>query len=545
MNQIYIPETFDWQFYLMNNHDLWNAGLRTKDEAIKHYIEHGHNENRDIHIAAGISLVVVTKNRTENLIECLPSWLDIARITEYIIIDYSSDVPLKDDPRIKTILENGSNIKIYRVDNEEQFNLGKAYNLGVDFATNNIILKIDADYRCKNSGFLKYTPYRQMLKSFIRGDWNFHENPHLCGFCMFAKDSFVYYREDLNGWGYDDLDFYNRMIQSGLREIVFFNMDDYIEHIDHALDYGYDHKKTNNENAILCKNITPNPTRCHYTIRNNNIVYLHNRPKQYLDKIYVINLAHRTDRWIQTKDLPNVERFDAIYPPTNLFQYNLSLSPVGLESKIYFYLHEGAIGAYLSHYLLWKKILENDNEYSLILEDDIDCNSVLKFLDSNFIMDKYDFVQLSKRITYHKSSYPPCHNFHGGESYIITKKAAKAFIDATHNPALLENICPYIPEIIQDLAYQKKINNEYSWPDYSAIVAPVDKLMGYVCHPNSVFKLRTYLYPCIQLNDQTSFYSDIGLINSAHAWRLSAQQIQHYYRLLQNYYDNKNKTHIL
>jgi len=41
-----IPENFDWEFYLEHYEDLRNAGLRTKENAETHYLNHGQYENR-------------------------------------------------------------------------------------------------------------------------------------------------------------------------------------------------------------------------------------------------------------------------------------------------------------------------------------------------------------------------------------------------------------------------------------------------------------------------------------------------------------------
>lgn len=40
---------FSWRFYLEHHIDLKNAGLRSKDDAIRHFIHHGHKEWRKIH----------------------------------------------------------------------------------------------------------------------------------------------------------------------------------------------------------------------------------------------------------------------------------------------------------------------------------------------------------------------------------------------------------------------------------------------------------------------------------------------------------------
>ena len=94
----------------------------------------------------GISLVVSVMNREENLTRTLPSWFDCPYVKEYIIIDYSSKKPISENKLIKSWSKQ-NNIKVVRVENEEDFNMGKAYNIGIDFANYHKVLKIDADYQ--------------------------------------------------------------------------------------------------------------------------------------------------------------------------------------------------------------------------------------------------------------------------------------------------------------------------------------------------------------------------------------------------------------
>jgi hypothetical protein len=42
----YFKEIFDWEFYLASYEDLRNAGLKTEQDALKHYKDYGQVENR-------------------------------------------------------------------------------------------------------------------------------------------------------------------------------------------------------------------------------------------------------------------------------------------------------------------------------------------------------------------------------------------------------------------------------------------------------------------------------------------------------------------
>jgi len=41
-----MPENFDWEFYLEYYQDLRDAGLKTKEDTERHYLNHGIYEHR-------------------------------------------------------------------------------------------------------------------------------------------------------------------------------------------------------------------------------------------------------------------------------------------------------------------------------------------------------------------------------------------------------------------------------------------------------------------------------------------------------------------
>jgi glycosyl transferase family 25 len=63
-------------------------------------------------------------------------------------------------------------------------------------------------------------------------------------------------------------------------------------------------------------------------------------------------------------------------------------------------LSNGEIGCALSHRLIWKKILEQNLDYALILEDDVTINSDLTNILSDKIIKNYDFINLSSNHPY-------------------------------------------------------------------------------------------------------------------------------------------------
>ncbi len=102
--------------------------------------------------------------------------------------------------------------------------------------------------------------------------------------------------------------------------------------------------------------------------------------------VYCINLKQRVDRWRRFSSQPAIadiqhhfrfERVDAVVGKEIDIQNDKRIS-IRTKRNI---LHQkrrdhedldsvGAIGCYLSHAMLWKKFLESNEEYCIILEDD-------------------------------------------------------------------------------------------------------------------------------------------------------------------------------
>ena len=244
-----------------------------------------------------------------------------------------------------------------------------------------------------------------------------------------------------------------------------------------------------------------------------------------IDKVYCINLKDRTDRWEHLSDVLNIERFDGIKTTDDIqkyVEYNLHYNPVDLESAIYFHVHTGAYGAYLSHYLLWKKIVEEDVNYALIIEDDICKDSLNHVLDSNVLSsNNYDLVQLSKRIKFDLYNNIV---FDGAEAYLLSKQGAKILISLTQYPFFFDRLG------VQKFNNLNYWNCEtYCWSDKPSITCPVDKFMGYACQTGL---LKYYLYPAIDLNEEIANKSDISLTEGINSWNFNQDTIVHYSKLL-------------
>ena len=231
-----------------------------------------------------------------------------------------------------------------------------------------------------------------------------------------------------------------------------------------------------------------------------------------IEKIFLINLKEKQNKW--ENHFSNIDsritRFIAIDSRNNFrvcHDYGLRLHPIGLASQLYFSQAAGAVGAYVSHYLIWKKMLLENIKCAMIIEDDIIINDLKKYLNKKPTHDpKYDFSQLNKR-NHHSSEYYK--NFDGFESYLITNQGASKLVNATIDHSFFNGIVEYLPPTglfekkLKDIDVFKN-EKQQNWSSKYCISVPVDKLAGLCSHPElpDDKRLKIKFSPQIGLSDQ-------------------------------------------
>ncbi len=207
-----------------------------------------------------------------------------------------------------------------------------------------------------------------------------------------------------------------------------------------------------------------------------------------IKKIFVINLKDKEHRFHKFEEIGDdrLERFEAIDSRCNHLiceDYGLKLRPVGLTNELYFSQSFGAIGCYLSHYLLWKKMIDENINLALFLEDDAKHTDVINFLSKDkSYLDFYDLIQLNKRTDDNIENYTK--HFNGTEAYLLTRLGAKKLIAATHDHSHFQDLVKAVPLTgWLDLfpseyeCYKNETRQDWSIPD--SITSPVDKFIGY------------------------------------------------------------------
>jgi glycosyl transferase family 25 len=163
-------------------------------------------------------------------------------------------------------------------------------------------------------------------------------------------------------------------------------------------------------------------------------------------KIYYINLDRRTDRRKHMEEqLDNINyngsiiRFPAV--DGNTLNYNDLINDFQKESlddafgikKSSVNTSKGALGCALSHKKIYQKVLEGNDDYVLILEDDV--TIVPDFINkiNNLQVNNFDILWLGYHFAGVKENYSnymiPHQYLYGLFGYVINKKAAKVLLD--------------------------------------------------------------------------------------------------------------------
>lgn len=221
-----------------------------------------------------LSIVFPIMNRTDRLLQSVPTWIDCSLVDEIVIVDWSSSIPIYDDPDTQEIV-NHPKTKIIRVQNEEFF-LSPSFsiNVGIDNAIYDNILKLDIDYKLINAKFLDYInkPLSRLKNSFFVTSMDLLSDKCLTGFILLHRQHFNIvngYNENMGGWGYEDLHMYNKLSHVAERFIIS-NIEQFIYHIPHddtLRNINHIDKLipiVDNEKKNRCRAFLPEPPRSQY-----------------------------------------------------------------------------------------------------------------------------------------------------------------------------------------------------------------------------------------------------------------------------------------
>jgi hypothetical protein len=164
-----------------------------------------------------ISIVTRVRNRQEHLLQSLPSWIAEPSVQDIVIVDYGSTKPID-----TSILEASGKIRLCTVQNTPLWKSAKAINIGVQWAVCPLVLRLDCDIS-RVANLEKYVAAKSET-NFFSGKMAERDFKGFFGQCLFSKDQWASvggYHEFMVGWGFDDSDFYERLVARGHRRELF------------------------------------------------------------------------------------------------------------------------------------------------------------------------------------------------------------------------------------------------------------------------------------------------------------------------------------
>lgn len=258
-----------------------------------------------------------------------------------------------------------------------------------------------------------------------------------------------------------------------------------------------------------------------------------------IQKIYVVNLDDKPSNWKPFKDLQNpfIHRISAVDTRKNWFAYRehgLELVPHGKSGDHYFTQSKGAVGCYLSHYMIWTDMIKNDIQWALVIEDDANVECVKEYVSNDMVVsvkDNVDMVQLNDRTQHHNDIVK---HFNGTTAYLTNLRGAKILKDATHD---FSHFAEEVDDVLQwrvdtvglhgcpDLL-RDSIPGHYCWQVKNAIRLAVDRFIGYNGHKSISAEKRLNLdfNPVIKIQDDGT--SDVTDPGEVYYWDMTCDQLK-------------------
>lgn len=194
---------------------------------ISHQTKTTHNilsnnfDNTYIYSNEKISVVQCCKNRNQNLLNSVKSYIDSDIVDDIVIVDWGST------NNVKLFLENNglfsNKLHIVEIIHDIPWIASWGNNIGLYFAKNNKILKLDADNLIKNIDYLKLMNELNTDKYFYSCDWKFartENDTHLNGIYFTTKNDiklFGYHNNDIVFYGWEDCEIKNRFACGKIR----------------------------------------------------------------------------------------------------------------------------------------------------------------------------------------------------------------------------------------------------------------------------------------------------------------------------------------
>jgi collagen beta-1,O-galactosyltransferase len=190
------------------------------------------------------------------------------------------------------------------------------------------------------------------------------------------------------------------------------------------------------------------------------------------DKIFIINLERDYERkqklelQLQKENITSYEFINAVDGQNDdLQKYNFQVIPDWIEPYSSKIMTKGEIGCSLSHYLIWERIMKEEWNQVLILEDDVvlcpHFSQILEQKKEEINQIQYDLLYIGRRPSLNEQTEQkisdsiviPKYSY-GAHAYILSLSGAQKLINANY----LQNLLPvdeFLP-ILYDPEYPHK-----------------------------------------------------------------------------------------
>nr|WP_226333012.1 glycosyltransferase family A protein [Echinicola marina] len=221
-----------------------------------------------------ISICTTCMNRTHHLKKTLSKNIkdnsDYDNV-DFVVLNYNSsdDLDTWIHQDMRTYLNSGK-IKYIKTDSPKYFHMSHAKNIVAKYATGDIICNVDAD----NYTGVSFASYINQVFNTNKDVFVVPKNnggtTSILGRVCVLKDDFLKvrgYDEEMKGYGWEDIDFYNRL-ELISRKKFFLTNSKYLKTIEHESDIRYsNYKPFTNINDIYIRYITPKESDIIYTFK--------------------------------------------------------------------------------------------------------------------------------------------------------------------------------------------------------------------------------------------------------------------------------------
>ena len=293
----------------------------------------------------------------------------------------------------------------------------------------------------------------------------------------------------------------------------------------------------------------------HHYVDNQPIEHQNRYSSVSLDAVYYITLDDSTDtQQARISRLKNMygdrlsvfSAIDSRDDKKNVYKaYGLNLNPCTDEYVWNFSTSYGAVGCYLSHWLIYKEIITKKHNHVMILEEDVCVDDLETYMSTDKILipRDIDFIQFNNRAFkwFNKPTSLPDRLVDGTECYYLSNTGANKLLAATSNypwsySTHRRRYNQWLSDMLNDGSasvrlfdpwFIKKQNIEYlKQPD--SIRAPIDRFIGMLCDPGIpiVNRLSWFELPLISL--ESTLADDSDVINDTPHWKLSIDELKNF-----------------